>query len=68
MVGNNNDKSAWTCGTCAYRKHGDVDECYFHNFLTEMPDLNLKNDQVINELKVLICYAKYIQDKSIYCD
>lgn len=56
MVGNDDPQSAWKCkDTCAYRKG----ECYLHNFLDEMPDLNLKNDKVIDELKVII-FISYI--------
>ena len=58
MVGNDNSKSAWKCGACLYRK----DECYLHNFLDEMPDLNLKNDKVIDELKVIISISSGTHD------
>ena len=55
MIGSNEDNSSWKCPSpdiCPYRQ----DECYLHNFLEEMPDLNLKNEAVVTELKVYIIY------------
>ena len=44
MTGN----SAWNC-----EDHGRApEECYLHNFLPEMPDLNLRNDFVRSDLEV----------------
>ena len=47
-MGDNRDHSAWECGNCYTRP----EECYLHNFLPEMPDLNLHNKDVRDEIKV----------------
>ena len=52
MIGNNETQSAWTCDTCDQRPG----ECYLHNFLEEMPDLNLKEEAVVTELRVIIAF------------
>jgi glycosidase len=48
-MGNNEDYSAWECERCNNTRPG---ECYLHNFLREMPDLNLRNEDVVDEIKV----------------
>ena len=52
MVGNDTDGSAWKCNSCVARP----DECYLHNFLESMPDLNLKNGDVVKGIKVFIFF------------
>ena len=51
-MGNSEPGSAWKCGTCKERPN----ECYLHNFLVEMPDLNLRNPDVMDEIKVNIAF------------
>ena len=40
-------------GEPAWTKSESNEKYYFHNYLDVMPDLNLSNEEVINEIKVL---------------
>ena len=40
-------------GEPAWTKSDSNGKYYFHNYLDVMPDLNLSNEEVINEIKVL---------------
>ena len=57
MVGSDEEGSAWKCDhNCTAR----ADECYLHNFLEEMPDLNLRNGAVIKEIEVIYLLIYHI--------
>ena len=46
-MGDDRSGSAWKCNIDTRK-----DQCYLHNFLPEMPDLNLKNPDVREKIKV----------------
>ena len=47
-------------GEPAWTKSESNEKYYFHNYLDVMPDLNLSNEEVINEIKVLIYLHKWV--------